>query len=83
MPVIYFVLALAVLVLFGAPLFSIIGTISLLGFSSQGIDTAAIIVEITALPASPSCLPFPCLPFRDIFLQRAKRRSALLHWRKR
>jgi tripartite ATP-independent transporter DctM subunit len=72
MPVIYFVIALAVLVLFGAPLFSIIGTISLLGFSSQGIDTAAIIVEMYRLASQPVLLAIPLFTVSGYFLAESK-----------
>ncbi len=72
MPVIFIVLALIVLVLLGSPLFSIIGTISLLGFSSQGIDTAAIIVEMYRLASQPVLLAIPLFTVSGYFLAESK-----------
>jgi tripartite ATP-independent transporter DctM subunit len=72
MPIIYIVLVLAVLVLFGAPLFSIIGTISLLGFSSQNIDTAAVIVEMYRLASQPVLLAIPLFTVSGYFLAESK-----------
>jgi tripartite ATP-independent transporter DctM subunit len=72
MPIIYIVLALIVLVLFGAPLFSIIGTISLLGFSSQNIDTAAVIVEMYRLASQPVLLAIPLFTVSGYLLAESK-----------
>lgn len=72
MPIIYIVLALAVLVLFGAPLFSIIGTISLLGFSFLSIDTAAVIVEMYRLASQPVLLAIPLFTVSGYFLAESK-----------
>jgi tripartite ATP-independent transporter DctM subunit len=72
MPIIYIVLILAVLVLFGAPLFTIIGTISLLGFSSQNIDTAAVIVEMYRLASQPVLLAIPLFTVSGYFLAESK-----------
>jgi tripartite ATP-independent transporter DctM subunit len=72
MPIIYIVLALIVFVLLGAPLFSIIGTISLLGFSSQGIDTAAIVVEMYRLASQPVLLAIPLFTVSGYFLAESK-----------
>jgi len=72
MPVIYIVLVLAVFVFLGAPLFTIIGTISLIGFSSQGIDTAAIIVEMYRLASQPVLLAIPLFTVSGYFLAESK-----------
>ncbi len=68
MPVIIVVLILIALMLFGAPLFSIIGSIALIGFSSQGIDTAAIIVEMYRLASQPVLLAIPLFTFAGYLL---------------
>ena len=72
MPVIIIVLVLALFVFLGAPLFTIIGTISLLGFSSQGIDTAAIIVEMYRLASQPVPLAIPLFTVSGYFLAESK-----------
>ena len=72
MPVVYIVLVLAVFVIIGAPLFTIIGTISLLGFSSQGIDTGAIVVEMYRLASQPVLLAIPLFTVAGYFLAESK-----------
>lgn len=72
MPVIYIVLLLLALVLLGAPLFSIISTISLLGFSSQNIDTATVIVEMYRLASQPVLLAIPLFTVSGYFLAESK-----------
>ncbi|HLP18559.1 MAG TPA: TRAP transporter large permease subunit [Bacteroidota bacterium] len=59
MPLILIVIVLAVLVIFGAPLFSVVGAISLIGFSFQEIDTSAIIIELYRLASQPVLLAIP------------------------
>ncbi len=68
MPIIIVVLAFIALMLFGAPLFSVIGSIALVGFSSQGIDTAAIIVEMYRLASQPVLLAIPLFTFAGYML---------------
>lgn len=68
MPVVIVVLVLIALMLFGAPLFSIIGSIALVGFSSQSIDTAAIIVEMYRLASQPVLLAIPLFTFAGYVL---------------
>jgi TRAP transporter, DctM subunit len=68
MPIIFIVLGLLVIILLGAPLFTAIGTISLLGFSSQDINTAAIIVEMYRLASQPVLLAIPLFTVSGYFL---------------
>jgi C4-dicarboxylate transporter DctM subunit len=72
MPVLIVVLALILLMLFGAPLFTIIGSIALVGFSSQQIDTAAIIVEMYRLASQPVLLAIPLFTFAGYLLAESK-----------
>lgn len=72
MAIVIIVLVLLVLVLLGAPLFSIIGTISLVGFSAQQIDTAAIIVEMYRLASQPVLLAIPLFTVSGYFLAESK-----------
>lgn len=59
MPFLVVVIGLLILVTFGAPLFSIIGAVSLLGFSFQEIDTSAVIIELYRLASQPVLLAIP------------------------
>ena len=78
MPIIYIVLALFVFVLLGAPLFSIIGSISLLGFSALGIDTAAVIIEMYRLASQPVLLAIPLFTVSGYFLAESKAPQRLI-----
>lgn len=55
-------------VLFGTPLFIIIGIIALLAFSSALIDTSAVIVEMYRLANSPTLLAIPLFTFAGYIL---------------
>lgn len=72
MNVLYFALALIVLVFIGSPLFTIIGAISLFGFTREGIDTATIIVELRRLADQPVFLAIPLFTVAGYFLAESK-----------
>ena len=72
MNILLIVLALVALVLIGSPLFSIIGAISLYGFSSEGIDTATVIVELYRLASQPVLLAIPLFAVAGYFLAESK-----------
>jgi len=72
MNVILIVLALIILVLIGSPLFTIIGAISISGFSAEGIDTAAIIIELYRLASQPVLLAIPLFTVAGYFLAESK-----------
>ncbi|MBP9212477.1 MAG: TRAP transporter large permease, partial [Bacteroidetes bacterium] len=72
MPVIYIILGLLALVLFGTPLFTIIGAISLYGFSTEEIPTAAIIIELYRLASQPVLLAIPLFTVAGYFLAESK-----------
>jgi tripartite ATP-independent transporter DctM subunit len=68
MPILIIAIALIILVTFGAPLFSIIGAVSLLGFSMQDIDTSAVIIELYRLASQPVLLAIPLFAVAGYFL---------------
>ncbi|MBI2428081.1 MAG: TRAP transporter large permease subunit, partial [Ignavibacteriales bacterium] len=72
MKVLFVVLALVLLMLFCSPLFTIIGAISLYGFSVEGIDTAAIIIELYRLASQPVLLAIPLFTVAGYFLAESK-----------
>ncbi|MFA6438394.1 MAG: TRAP transporter large permease subunit [Bacteriovoracaceae bacterium] len=72
MPVIYIALGLLALVLIGTPLFTIIGAISLFGFSNEGIDTAAVMIELYRLASQPVLLAIPLFTVAGYFLAESK-----------
>src|SRR5512147_2985939 len=72
MPVLYIAVALVIFVLIGAPLFTVIGAISLIGFSKEGIDSAAIIIELYRLASQPVLLAIPLFTVAGYFLAESK-----------
>ena len=65
-------LALVLLALFGAPLFTIIAAIALLSFYFAGIDTSAVIVEMYRLASAPTLLAIPLFTFSGYVLAESK-----------
>ena len=72
MTVLYFATALIILVFIGSPLFTIIGSIALYGFSREGIDTATVIVELRRLADQPVFLAIPLFTVAGYFLAESK-----------
>jgi C4-dicarboxylate transporter, DctM subunit len=72
MPVILVVLALILLMLFGAPLFSIIGATGMFGFSSQGDEIALVIAELYRLASQPILIAIPLFTFAGYMLAESK-----------
>ena len=54
------------------PLFTIIGTIALYGFYVEGVDTAAIMVELYRLASQPVLLAIPLFTVAGYFLAESK-----------
>lgn len=80
-------LALTLLVILGAPLFTIIATSAILGFSSADIDLSVIAIEIYRIADTPVLLAIPLFTFAGYLLgesnasQRLVRMTnALLGW---
>ena len=65
-------LALILLALFGAPLFSVIAAIALLSFHFAEIDTAAVIVELYRLASAPTLIAIPLFTFAGYLLAESK-----------
>ena len=72
MSLILVVLALIILVFIGAPLFTIIGTVALYGFYVEGVDTAAVMVELYRLASQPVLLAIPLFTVAGYFLAESK-----------
>ena len=72
MSLILVVLALIILVFIVAPLFTIIGTVALYGFYVEGVDTAAVMVELYRLASQPVLLAIPLFTVAGYFLAESK-----------
>lgn len=72
MPIIFIALGLVLLMVIGTPLFTIIGAISIYGFSTEGIDTAAVIIELYRLASQPVLLAIPLFTVAGYFLAESK-----------
>lgn len=59
---------LALLAFFGAPLFTIIGAISMLAFAGEGISTSAVIVELYRIGSNPTLVAIPLFTFAGYIL---------------
>ncbi len=72
MPIIVIILAFVVFIFIGTPLFTIIGAISLYGFSKEGIDAAAVTIELYRLASQPVLLAIPLFTVAGYFLAESK-----------
>lgn len=79
MPLIVWVLGLIALVVIGSPLFTVIGAISLYGFTAEGIDTAAIMIELYRLASQPVLLAIPLFTVAGYFLAESKAPQRLVN----
>ncbi|NOQ90388.1 MAG: TRAP transporter large permease subunit, partial [Gammaproteobacteria bacterium] len=80
-------LVLTLLVILGAPLFTIIATSALIGFSGEDIDLSVIAIEIYRIVDTPVLLAIPLFTFAGYVLGESKaserlvrRTDALLGW---
>jgi len=64
--------ALVLLALLGAPLFAIIGAISMLSFTGAGIDSSAVIVELYRIGSNPTLVAIPLFTFAGYMLAQSK-----------
>jgi C4-dicarboxylate transporter, DctM subunit len=62
---------LALLALLGAPLFTIIGAISMLAFAGEGISTSAVIVELYRIGSNPTLVAIPLFTFAGYVLAQS------------
>lgn len=68
MQTILITIGLALLALLGAPLFTIIGAISMLAFTGEGISTSAVIVELYRIGSNPTLVAIPLFTFAGYIL---------------
>ncbi len=66
------VLAIIVLMLFGAPLFTIIGALALYLFTSAEIDQSAVIIELYRIADSPPLIAIPLFTFAGYMLAESR-----------
>jgi C4-dicarboxylate transporter DctM subunit len=66
--VLYFVIGLLLLALFGLPLFAVLGAGSLLYAHHSGLDSALLIVELNRLASSPNLTAIPLFTFAGVVL---------------
>jgi len=71
-------LVLILLVILGAPLFAIIATSALIGFSSEGIDLSVIAIEIYRIADTPVLLAIPLFTFAGYVLGESKASERLV-----
>jgi tripartite ATP-independent transporter DctM subunit len=64
--------ALAILALLGAPLFTVFGAASMLAFASQGIDTSVIMVDLNRIATNPTLVAIPLFTFAGYMLAESK-----------
>lgn len=72
-------LGLALLALLGAPLFTIIGAISMLAFTGQGISTSAVIVELYRIGSNPTLVAIPLFTFAGYVLAESNAPTRLVN----
>ncbi len=66
------IVLLGILALAGAPLFTIIGAIGLIAFTSSGTDTSAMIAELYRLVDLPALIAIPLFTFAGFLLAESK-----------
>jgi C4-dicarboxylate transporter, DctM subunit len=65
-------IGIALIALFGAPLFVIFGSISLLSFHTAGIDSSATIIEMYRLASAPTLVAIPFFTFAGYLMAESK-----------
>jgi C4-dicarboxylate transporter DctM subunit len=65
-------IGIALIALFGAPLFVIFGSISLLSFHTAGIDSSATIIEMYRLASAPTLVAIPLFTFAGYLMAESK-----------
>lgn len=67
-----FGVGIALIALFGAPLFVIFGSISLISFHHAGIDSSATIIEMYRLASAPTLVAIPLFTFAGYLMAESK-----------
>jgi tripartite ATP-independent transporter DctM subunit len=65
-------IGIGLIALFGAPLFVIFGSISLLSFHNAGIDSSATIIEMYRLASAPTLVAIPLFTFAGYLMAESK-----------
>jgi len=73
------VLLLAGAALLGAPLFAVIGAAALLGFASEGVSAAAVVIELYRMTDAPALLAIPFFTFAGYLMAEARTPQRLTH----
>jgi TRAP-type mannitol/chloroaromatic compound transport system permease large subunit len=79
MEIALFGLLLLLMALMGTPLFIIIAAIALLCFSSQSIDSSAVIIELYRLANAPALLAIPLFVFAGYVLSESNTPKRLVN----
>ena len=66
------VLGIILAALLGAPLFSIFGAAALFGFHSSGVNTEAVIIQMTQLVSAPALVAIPLFTFAGYMMAESK-----------
>lgn len=72
-------IGLAILAFLGAPLFTIIGAISMLAFSAEGISPSAVIVELYRIGSNPTLVAIPLFTFAGYILAESRAPTRLVN----
>ncbi|MFO1518253.1 MAG: TRAP transporter large permease subunit [bacterium] len=72
------VIGIGLIGLFGAPLFIIFGSISLLAFKTAGIDSSATIIEMYRLASAPTLVAIPLFTFAGYLMAESKTPERLI-----
>lgn len=72
METLLFGIALALLALLGAPLFTIIGIIAVMAFASEGIDSSVVMVDLYRIASNPTLVAIPLFTFAGYILAESK-----------
>lgn len=67
-----FIIIILLLAFLGAPLFTIIGAIGLYAFTSAGIDTSALIIDLYKIADTPTLIAVPLFTFAGYLLAESK-----------
>jgi tripartite ATP-independent transporter DctM subunit len=79
MSVFFIVLVFVLLALFGSPLFTIIGSIAILSFAGEGIESSAVMVELYRICSNPTLVAIPLFTFAGYVLAESKTPQRLVN----
>ncbi|MBI5471560.1 MAG: TRAP transporter large permease [Ignavibacteriae bacterium] len=79
MKLVLIVLAFVLVALLGAPLFTLIGSIAMLSFSAEDIDSSAVMVELYRICSNPTLVAIPLFTFAGYVLAESKTPQRLVN----